>query len=156
MTVKEFKVQYSLGTMSSGACVDWIYSMNHPHRIPGYLLATLSKNDSWRVRRATAHHENTPISVLRELSTDKILEVRMSVASNQRTPSEILDKLAIGTGYQLKDRVAMNPNTPPDTLVRLGKCFHHPTYFYAQDNPNHPDHDDYAFRRLHSRMTNNA
>ena len=63
MTIKEFKVQYALGTLT------------------------------WQMKTELVNNPNTPVEILTKLSKDKDSYIRYWVAENPNTPKEVLERL---------------------------------------------------------------
>lgn len=91
MTIKEFEIQYALGTLSDIQLYD------------------------------IAMDSDTPTNMIIKLSTDKDYYVRCRVADNSNAPVDILTKLSTDEDRYVRCRVAENPNTPIDTLNKLSK-----------------------------------
>lgn len=72
MTVKEFKIQYALGTLSD----DIKEKLAENHRTPKTILTILSTDKDWEIRWNVAYNLFTPIKVLIKLSKDKDEVVR--------------------------------------------------------------------------------
>ena len=78
MTIKEFKVQYALGSLSIDDKLDLAYNKRTSKKI----LTILSTNKDWHVKCWVASNPNTPIEILKILSKDEDLSVKWWVASN--------------------------------------------------------------------------
>ena len=94
MTIKEFKVQYALGTISLNDKMDMAETPSTSKRI----LTILSRDKEPWVRDSVARNINTPTAVLIELSKDEEVLVRGYVATNENTPVDILEKLSKDKG----------------------------------------------------------
>ena len=78
MTIKEFKIQLALGTLSEDMKMDLADNTNTPKKI----LTILSTNKYWYVRGCVADNTNTPKKILTILSKDKDIDVRHWAAKN--------------------------------------------------------------------------
>ena len=85
MTIKEFDIQYALGSLTYIIKRDLAYNPNTPKEI----LIILSKDEDWFVRCRVVQNPNTPKEILTRLSTDKDSSVRWRVACNRRTSKEM-------------------------------------------------------------------
>jgi len=63
MDVKEFKIQYALGTLSWEMRRRWAIGYN----TPGYILKILSTDKDMDIRRYVARNENIPDAVLADI-----------------------------------------------------------------------------------------
>ena len=88
MTIKEFEIQYALGTLTD----DMKLKLACNKRTSKKILTILS-TDKWRVRCCVAGNPNTPKEVLVKLSTDEDWGVRWYVAGNHNTPKEVRKQL---------------------------------------------------------------
>ena len=77
MTVKEFEIQYALGSLSY---MKWRIATNP--NTPEEILTILSKDKYWLVRCGITLNPNTPKKVLTKLSKDKIWQVRNEAIHN--------------------------------------------------------------------------
>jgi len=90
MTVKEFKIQYVLGTLS------------------------------WNIKCDIAENINTFVEILKILTgKDEHLADRLCVANNSTAPIELLKILSTDVHWWVRNAVADNPNTPKDILILL-------------------------------------
>ena len=110
MTIKEFKIQLALGTLTYDMKLKLTYYDNP--NTPVEILTILSTDEYWLVRCRVAENPNTPKEVLTILSADKDYGVRCSVAKNPNTPKEALTKLSTDKSSDVRYRVAVNLNTP--------------------------------------------
>jgi len=85
MTIKEFKIQYALGTLDR----DYLYKLALSKSTSKGVLTILSKDEESYVRYGVADNPNTPIEILMILSKDEDYNVRYNVARNPNTPIEI-------------------------------------------------------------------
>ena len=76
MTIKEFKIQLALGTLSYMNKLRCAGNKRTSKKV----LTILSKDKNWFVRAYVAWNSNTPIEVLKILSTDKDRYVRTSAS----------------------------------------------------------------------------
>lgn len=90
MTIKEFKIQYALGTLP----VEYMMKLARIKRTSKFILTALAESKNWRVRCLVASNLNTPVSMLEQLSKDKIRFVRGNVAMNLNTPKKIIKQLS--------------------------------------------------------------
>ena len=67
MTIKEFKIQLALGTLTHNIKVELANNTNTPTKV----LTKLSTDKDWFIRYWVAHNPNTPTKVLVKLSKDK-------------------------------------------------------------------------------------
>lgn len=93
MTLKEFKIQYALGTLDKKTLVEM------------------------------ADDPNTFVEILKILSKDKDEGVRQSVASNHNCPIEILESLSKDKDFFVRHRVMCNAECPIDTQKSLKRRF---------------------------------
>lgn len=98
MTIKEFKTQYALGTLSDTAKKNLAYNPNTSKGI----LTILSIDENWLVRHRVSYNLNTPLDVLKILSTDEFWLIRSIIASNPNTPKEILEILSKDEDIEVK------------------------------------------------------
>ena len=77
MTVKEFKFQYALGTISKEDLIKIAKKSTSK-----YILTVLSKNKDWYIRSYVATNSSTPIDALIKLSKDEDWFVRSRVTEN--------------------------------------------------------------------------
>ena len=89
MTIKEFKVQLALGTLTGSIKVKSAKNPNTPKEV----LTILSTDKNYCVRWNVASNPNTSKEVLTKLSKDEDEYVRYCVAGNSNTPKEVLTKL---------------------------------------------------------------
>ena len=89
MTIKEFKIQYALGTLS----YDMRYELAKDKKTPKEILTILSTDKNRHVRYWVAENPNTPKEVLKVLSTDWNMGVRWWAARNPNAPKEVVEKL---------------------------------------------------------------
>lgn len=81
-------------------------------------LATLSKDDNYRVRKAIAGNANTTEDMLLRLCReDKNSEVLQELARSPRMPVEGLRMLAESEESEVRQNLAINQNTPGDILA---------------------------------------
>ena len=64
MTIKEFEIQYALGSLSYYMKLDLAYNTNTPKKI----LAILSTDKSGWVRSRVAKNPNTPVKVSKTIN----------------------------------------------------------------------------------------
>jgi len=81
MTIKEFRIQYALGTLSLDDKIDIANTATTSKGI----LTILSRNKNWLVRCCIADNINTPKEILVKLSKDKNSYVRKGVYNNNKT-----------------------------------------------------------------------
>ena len=105
MTIKEFKIQLALGSLTDN--MKWNLAENK--RISKEVLTILSKDKNIDVRSSVAYNSNTPKEVLKKLSKDESWDVRSSVAYNSNTPKEVLTILS-------KDKSSIISNAAIDEL----------------------------------------
>lgn len=89
MTIKEFKIQYALGSLSRN---DLIEIAKCPST-SGEILIMLSRCKEYWVIRSVSINPNTPASALAKLSNDAGWVIRTQVARNRHTSIKILKKL---------------------------------------------------------------
>ena len=82
MTIKEFEIQYALGSLST----DMIVKLAANKQTSKKILTILSKDENWYVRGWVADNPNTPTEVLKILSIDEDIGVRYFVSRNPNTP----------------------------------------------------------------------
>lgn len=92
MTLKEFKIQYALGSLSDTYRVNLAIHKRTAKKI----LIMLSTDKYWYVRCQVAGNLNTPLKILVALSKDTHASVRIYVRDNPNTPKEIIKKLLKG------------------------------------------------------------
>jgi len=80
MTIKEFKVQLALGSLTD----DMKYNIADNPNVPPEILTILSTDKDDSVRCRVAYNINTPEEVLTILSMDKDSDVRWYVARNPK------------------------------------------------------------------------
>lgn len=80
MTVKEFKVQYALGSLSDVDKVNLAAGKYTAKKI----LTILSTDKDWYVRCKVAMNSNAPTEVLKKLSTDENESVRCCMEFNEK------------------------------------------------------------------------
>jgi hypothetical protein len=85
MTVKEFEIQYALGSLSD----DMKKELAYTKRTPKEILTKLSEDEDNNVRYWVANNPNTPIEALTILSKDKDYSIRYRVAYNTNTPKAL-------------------------------------------------------------------
>ena len=85
MTIKEFKIQYALGTLDR----DYLYELACSKSTSKEVLKILSKDEDSNVRYGVARNPNIPIEILKILSKDITDYVRHGVAGNPNTPIKI-------------------------------------------------------------------
>ena len=78
MTIKEIEIQLALGTLTYEMKRELVSNKKTPKKI----LAILSTDKDWNIRRWVAYHPNTPVEVLTKLSTDENNRVRWWVVRN--------------------------------------------------------------------------
>ena len=81
MTIKEFEIQYALGSLTDEMKYKLAYNSNTSKEI----LTILSKDEENYVRWRVAFNPNTPKEALTILSKDKDSGVRWRVAMNPNT-----------------------------------------------------------------------
>ena len=89
MTIKEFKIQYALGTISYKDKIDIADNTTSKE-----MLTYLSRDEDWYVRALITKNRVVSKKILMELSKDEDWGVKSSVASNKNTPTEILTELS--------------------------------------------------------------
>ena len=104
MTVKEFKIQLALGSLSD----DMKLKLAENKRTSKRILTILSTDEDWGIRWDVADNTNTPIEVLTILSKDKQWNVRYRVVNNPNTPVGILTKLSKDKDKDVRRGVAEN------------------------------------------------
>ncbi len=72
MTVKEFEIQYALGSLSYITKIRLVLDFNTPEE----MLTILSREACFRIRLGVADNPNTFKEILETLSKDKDAEVR--------------------------------------------------------------------------------
>ena len=100
MTVKEFKVQYALGSLST----DNLNKLAKNKRTAKTILTILSTNENITVKCKVAANLNTPAKALENIyrATEKLPSnmsgrgslIRYGIATNPSTPISLLEKLA--------------------------------------------------------------
>ena len=75
MTVKEFKIQYALGSLSN----EMKKKLAEDLKTSKEILTILSKDKHWSVRYSVARNPNTLVEVHRKLSKDENWFVRNNV-----------------------------------------------------------------------------
>ena len=83
------------------------------------ILAKLSDDEGFRVRRDVAGNPSTPPQILVKLSDDKDVYVRIAVARNPSITPQILARLSDDKDVYVRIAVAGNPSTPPQILAKL-------------------------------------
>jgi len=78
MTVKEFKMQTALGTLSYANKIKLAYARRTPKKV----LAILSNDISWCVKEGIATNRNTPVKILEKLSKDENEWIRFNAKNN--------------------------------------------------------------------------
>ena len=101
MTIKEFEIQYALGSLSIEALEKLADSKTSKK-----VLSILATDKGWVVRSYIAMNPNTPKEVLIELSKDGDTNVRYWVASNPNAPKDILEKLSTDDNSDVRFSVA--------------------------------------------------
>ena len=84
MTIKEFKIQLALGSLSYDMKRELAINPNTPKEI----LKILSRDKNWYIRRIVARNRNTPIETLTKLGWDEDYSVRCAVHDNSNKPME--------------------------------------------------------------------
>ncbi len=84
MTIKEFKIQLALGSLSK----DMKYDLADDPNTSIEILTALSKDKDWWIRYRVAMNPNTPVEILTILSKDKSYNVRYWVVDNTNTPKK--------------------------------------------------------------------
>jgi len=115
LTVKEFRVQYALGSLS---CID-LEKLAKRIGTPRKILTILSKDKERYVKYGVATNIHTPMNILTKLSTDKDYMIQNCVAQNSSTSKKVLKRLSEHVGSNVRYYVAGNPNTPVRVLVKL-------------------------------------
>ena len=121
MTVKEFKIQCALGTLSEDD--RWQLAFDK-HTAKG-ILAIIAKDHAWRIRRFVAHNANTSFKVLMALAKDEDVDVKIGVANNHSTPLKVLKVLAKDNDPYVKYHIASHPNVSIGILRLLATDIHH-------------------------------
>ena len=80
MTIKEFKIQYALGSLTDDMKLFLANNSNTPIEV----LTILSTDEDSYVRCNIANNSNTPIEVLKILSKDKHWNVRYRAVNTQK------------------------------------------------------------------------
>jgi hypothetical protein len=83
LTIKEFEIQYALGSLSDNMLMKLARNTNTPKEV----LTILSKDEDRDVRYYVANNTSTPKEILTKLSKDKDRDVRSNVAYNTKYPS---------------------------------------------------------------------
>ena len=107
MTIKEFKYQYALGTLSKNDLIRVAKKSTSK-----YILTTLSNNEDRDVRKWVALNSKAPKNALIKLSKDGNYNIRRWVADNPNAPIEALITLSEDDYWYIRKRVSQNPNTP--------------------------------------------
>jgi len=89
MTIKEFKMQYALGSLSRYM----LLGIANCPSTSGEILTILSRNKDYWVRHHVAANQNTPARALTKLSNAHEEGIRVWVASNRHTTKKVLEKL---------------------------------------------------------------
>lgn len=100
---------------------DWVarFSDGLDPFTPTETLATLSRDEDARVRKAVAGNPSTPTADLWRLARDSHQDVRLAVAGNEYAPLEALAALAEDRASDVRGAVAMNQSTPVQLLSTL-------------------------------------
>lgn len=85
MSVKEFKIQYALGSLTD----DMKVTIAHDPRTPTTVLIILSNDHYVGVRTNVAGNINTPMDILKKLSKDGDPWVLRSIIRNPSTPKRL-------------------------------------------------------------------
>ena len=85
MTIKEFKIQLALGSLT----YDMKWDIANNKRTSTEILTILSTDKYNIVRWRVANNPNTPEEILKKLSTDKDWCIRYGVARNINNPKEV-------------------------------------------------------------------
>ena len=105
MTIKEFEIQYALGTLTDGVKKELAIKSASKK-----ILSMLSRDGNCDVRYNVADNKSTPKDALSMLSKDKKWEVRGNVARNNNTSIKILEVLSKDKDGWVRDNVVQNPN----------------------------------------------
>ena len=89
MKLKEFKIQYALGTIAIDKLQDMAACVDTSKQI----LTILSTDVNEYIRECVGYNKNTPIKVLAKLAKDEVWSVKFNVADNPTTPIKILNRL---------------------------------------------------------------
>ena len=89
MTIKEFEMQYALGSLSH----DMIQKLTNNSNTSKKILTILSADENYYVRQNVALNRNTPVKVLTKLSTNEAFHIKIAVARNPNVSIEALTKL---------------------------------------------------------------
>ena len=117
MTIKEFKTQLALGSLSLDDLEKLAYN---PKTSKGILilLSNLSKEEeSWEIQEQLACNPSTPAEVLTELSSTEgmfNMAIVESIAGNTSTPIETLNRLAALPVQPYDER---EPDCDPDMFI---------------------------------------
>jgi len=114
MTLKEFKFQYALGSISEEDLIKIAKKTTSK-----YILTTLSKEKDWDIKCNVAGNPNAPVEALTTLSNDKNWTVRSYVANNPSIPIEVITKLSKDKKWYVRRCLAENPSTPADIVKVL-------------------------------------
>jgi len=124
-------------------------------------LASLAKDEEWRVRLEVAWNENKDFftsfilakdknpfvregvafttkskRIILMLSKDKEEIVKIALCENPNTPIEIIEKIALSS-KKIAEKAMLNPNIKPSTIVKIWDKTEL-TKYYATLNPNTP------------------
>ena len=134
MTIKEFKIQYALGTLSYDVKKELAENSTSKK-----ILSMLSKDEDWSVRNGVAYNNSAPEEILELLSKDEDWYVRYGVADNENTPIDILKVLSIDKDWHVKYNIAYNKNTPTSILKILSKDKDWHVRYGVTNNPNYKE-----------------
>ena len=119
MTLKEFKMQSALGSLTNTAKREMAEDPNTPIDI----LVKLSTDRSRYIRRRVAMNINVsaiPERDLIKLANDKSYEVKTQVASNPNTPTKVLNEILFTTkNVSIRYAIELNPNTSKEVMLKL-------------------------------------
>ena len=101
MTIKEFKIQYALGSLS----IDNKINLAGNESTSKEILSILSIDKNSYIRGWIAENPNTPINILKKLSKDEDWCVKYWVTCNHNAPKGILEKLSTDENKNVRDRV---------------------------------------------------
>ena len=87
MTIKEFEIQYALGSLTDEVKEELAANYNTPKEI----LIKLSKDKDWYIRMTVASNRNTPKKVIIKLSFDESWNVRYSALSRLNFKFELVN-----------------------------------------------------------------
>lgn len=120
MTIKEFEIQYALGSLPES----YLWDIAGNTKTPTNILSILSKNEDNSIRARVAGNSGSPTDVLVRLSKDKRYLVRWNVAENPYTPVDILHILLDDIESIVRDGAAKTLDISARVWASV-KYFHH-------------------------------